>query len=50
METPTFTVAAFYRNPKAALDWLARAFGFEVTMTIEGPQGDPLNSHYEMAI
>jgi uncharacterized glyoxalase superfamily protein PhnB len=50
METPTFTVAAFYRSPKAALDWLARAFGFEVTMAIEGPEDDPRNSHYEMAV
>jgi uncharacterized glyoxalase superfamily protein PhnB len=50
METPTFTVAAFYRNPKAALEWLARAFGFEVTMAIEGPEDDPRGSHYEMAI
>ena len=45
METPTFTVAAFYRNPKAALDWLAPAFGFEVTMAIEDPEADPRNSH-----
>jgi len=50
METPTFTVSAFYRDPKAALDWLARAFGFEVTMAIEDADGDPRNSHYEMAI
>ncbi|MGO8956611.1 MAG: VOC family protein [Streptosporangiaceae bacterium] len=50
METPTFTVAAFYRNPKAALEWLARAFGFEVTMAIEDPEDDPRNCHYEMAI
>jgi uncharacterized glyoxalase superfamily protein PhnB len=50
METPTFTVSAFYRDPKAALDWLARAFGFEVTMAIEDAEGDPRNCHYEMAI
>ena len=49
METPTFTVAAFYGNPKAALEWLARAFGFEVTMAIEDAEDDPRNSHYEMA-
>ena len=36
METPTFTAATFYRDPKAALAWLERAFGFEVTMAIEG--------------
>lgn len=50
MDTPTFTVAAFYRDPKAALDWLGRAFGFEVTMAIDGPDDAPTMCHYEMAI
>ena len=48
MDSPAFTVSATYRDPRAAADWLARAFGFEVTMAIEGP--DPTMSHYEMAI
>jgi uncharacterized glyoxalase superfamily protein PhnB len=50
MDSPTFTVAATYRDPKAASDWLARAFGFEVTMAIDGPDDDPTMCHYEMAI
>jgi len=50
MDTPTFTVAATYREPRAALAWLERAFGFEVTMAIEGPDGDPTTSHYEMSV
>lgn len=50
MESPAFTVSPVYRDPKAATDWLARAFGFELTMAIEGPDGDPAMSHYEMAI
>jgi uncharacterized glyoxalase superfamily protein PhnB len=50
MESPTFTVGAYYRDPKAALDWLARAFGFEVTMAIDGPEDAPTMCHYEMAI
>ena len=50
MDTPTFTADAFYRDPKAALDWLARAFGFEVTMAIDGPDDDPNMCHYEMAV
>jgi uncharacterized glyoxalase superfamily protein PhnB len=50
MERPTFTVAAFYRDPKTALEWLGRAFGFEVTMVIEDAAGDPRNCHYEMGI
>lgn len=40
--------ALTYRDPKAALDWLGRAFDFELTMAIEGPDGDPTQSHYEM--
>jgi uncharacterized glyoxalase superfamily protein PhnB len=31
------------------LDWLARAFGFEVTMAIEGPPDAPEMCHYEMS-
>ncbi len=50
METPTFTTALFYRDPKRALEWLERAFGFEVTMAIEGPEDAPDMCHYEMAI
>jgi uncharacterized glyoxalase superfamily protein PhnB len=50
MDTPAFTVAVTYRRPRAAADWLARAFGFELTMAIEGPDDDPTTSHYEMAI
>jgi uncharacterized glyoxalase superfamily protein PhnB len=50
MESSTFTVSAYYREPRAALDWLARAFGFEVTMAIEGPADAPQMCHYEMAI
>lgn len=50
MESTAFTVAAFYRDPKTALDWLERAFGFEVTMAIDGPDDDPTMCHYEMAI
>lgn len=48
MDSPTFTVSLTYRDPKAATVWLARAFGFETTMAIEGP--DAGSSHYEMAL
>jgi uncharacterized glyoxalase superfamily protein PhnB len=41
---------AFYRDPKAALDWLVHAFDFEVIMAIEGPEDAPHMSHYEMAV
>jgi uncharacterized glyoxalase superfamily protein PhnB len=50
MDSPTFTVAVFYRDPKAALEWLVGAFGFEVTMAIEAPPDAPNACHYEMAI
>lgn len=49
METPVFTSAITYRDPKAALAWLERAFGFEVTMAIDGPPDAPEMCHYEMS-
>ena len=48
MDDITFVPALSYRDPKAALDWLSRAFDFEVTMAIEGPDDDPTQCHYEM--
>ena len=50
METPTFTSSVHYQDPKAALSWLERAFGFEVTMAIEGPPEAPQMCHYEMSV
>ena len=44
-----FTSAVFYRDPKAALRWLEQAFGFEVTMAIDGPPDAPEMCHYEMS-
>ena len=50
MDTPTFTSSVHYQDPKTALAWLERAFGFEVTMAIEGPPGAPQMCHYEMSV
>ncbi len=50
MDDPAFTASLTYRAPKAATEWLAHAFGFEVTMAIDGPDDDPTMCHYEMAI
>ena len=50
METPTFASSVHYQNPKAALAWLERAFGFEVTMAIEAPPDAPDMVHYEMSV
>jgi uncharacterized glyoxalase superfamily protein PhnB len=33
---PTFWSQVFYRDAKAALRWLERAFGFETTLLVEG--------------
>lgn len=49
MSEPVFVVGVHYRDPKAALAWLEQAFGFETTMAIEGPDGDPTMCHYEMS-
>src|SRR5215217_239260 len=50
MDEPTFTTSVHYRDPKAALAWLERVFGFETTMAIDGPPDAPEMCHYEMAI
>ena len=49
MEENVFTSSVHYRDPKAALAWLEEAFGFEVTMAIEGPPEAPEMCHYEMS-
>jgi uncharacterized glyoxalase superfamily protein PhnB len=49
MDQPTFTSSVHYRDPKAALAWLERVFGFEVTMAIDGPPEAPEMCHYEMS-
>jgi uncharacterized glyoxalase superfamily protein PhnB len=35
----TFRPTAFYRDPKAALDWLAKAFGFETSLLLTDADG-----------
>jgi uncharacterized glyoxalase superfamily protein PhnB len=49
MEDHVFTSSVHYRDPKAALAWLGKAFGFEVTMAIDGPPDAPEMCHYEMS-
>ena len=36
--------ALFYRDPRAALAWLEKAFGFEVTMLLETAEGEVAHS------
>ena len=45
-----FVAAVYYRDPKAALAWLERAFGFELSMLIEGPDGNPHDLHAELSL
>lgn len=49
MDKHVFTSSVHYRDPKAALAWLERAFGFEITMAIDGPPDAPGMGHYEMS-
>lgn len=41
---PRLAVSVFYDDPKAAIDWLCRAFGFEVRLKVEGDGGDIVHS------
>lgn len=50
MDNPTFTASVYYEDPKAALVWLIDAFGFEITMAIDGPPDSPEMCHYDMAL
>jgi uncharacterized glyoxalase superfamily protein PhnB len=49
MDENVFTSAVYYRDRKAALAWLERAFGFEITMAIDGPPDEPAMGHFEMS-
>jgi uncharacterized glyoxalase superfamily protein PhnB len=42
--TPTFRSALFYQDPKAALAWLEKAFGFELSMLLEDADGNVAHS------
>lgn len=44
MAETTITPALSYQNPRAALDFLARAFGFELDMLIEDEAGNLAHS------
>lgn len=41
---PRLAVSVFYDDPKAAIDWLCRAFGFELRLKVEGDGGDIVHS------
>jgi uncharacterized glyoxalase superfamily protein PhnB len=41
---PRISVAIVYDDPKAAIDWLCRAFGFETRLKVEGDDGRIVHS------
>jgi uncharacterized glyoxalase superfamily protein PhnB len=41
---PACIPALCYQNPRKALDWLQKAFGFEIEMVIEDDAGNPVHS------
>lgn len=41
---PRISVAIFYEDPKKAIDWLVRAFDFEVRLKVEGGDGGIVHS------
>ncbi|WAS96757.1 VOC family protein [Nannocystis punicea] len=41
---PRISSSIFYDDPAAAIDWLCRAFGFEVRLKVEGEDGDIVHS------
>jgi uncharacterized glyoxalase superfamily protein PhnB len=45
---PVLTSALSYRDPRAALDWLQKAFGFEIAMLIEDPDGGLAHSQMRL--
>lgn len=41
---PRLSASVFYDDPKAAIDWLCKAFGFELKLKVEGENGDIVHS------
>jgi uncharacterized glyoxalase superfamily protein PhnB len=44
---PRISSALCYRDPRAALEWLCRVFGFEQRLVVEGEDGQVLHSELE---
>lgn len=45
---PRISASVFYDEPAAAIDWLCKAFGFEVRLKIEGEPGQVVHSELEL--
>ena len=46
---PRITPSVFYEDPRSAIDWLCRAFGFAVRLKVEGEGGRIEHSELELA-
>jgi len=46
---PRVTPNLFYDDPSSALEWLAKAFGFETRMSMPGPDGGILHAEMQVA-
>jgi uncharacterized glyoxalase superfamily protein PhnB len=46
---PRITPSVYYQDPRAAIDWLCRAFGFEVRLKVEGEGGRIEHSELQFA-
>jgi uncharacterized glyoxalase superfamily protein PhnB len=45
---PTLSSGVVYRDPRAAIAWLEKAFGFETVMLIEDPSGEIAHSQLRL--
>jgi len=45
---PRMSASVFYEDPKAAIDWLCRAFGFEIQLKVEGDGGEIVHSELKL--
>jgi uncharacterized glyoxalase superfamily protein PhnB len=46
---PRISPAIYYPDPRAAIDWLCKAFGFEVRLLVEGDGGSVEHSELTLA-
>ena len=46
---PRITANVFYDDPASALEWLAKAFGFETRMSMPGPDGAIMHAEMQVA-
>jgi uncharacterized glyoxalase superfamily protein PhnB len=45
---PRMSASVFYEDPRTAIDWLCRAFGFELQLKVEGDAGEIVHSELKL--